>query len=125
MIGVNILSLHWHCVDEREHAASRAVHHADHGRRAPVVASAASPQSNSLASCPARNRVICLNDPHAANGIRFVRARVCDPAASASCDRVTYKPLLPFTPLPIKLTRASTIATVDSLGFTPGQNPCP
>lgn len=81
--------------------------------------------AGSLSSCPARNRLICMSDPNDPTCVRFVRVRVCDPADASACNGVTYKPLVPLVDLPIKMPRFTAIATAESLGFTPGDPPCP
>jgi len=80
-----------------------------------------------LPSCPARNRLICMNDPHADNCIRFVRARVCASIDSAgNCDPLNYQRVFPFLVLPgMKLPPAETIVPAGSLGFRVGDMPCP
>lgn len=82
---------------------------------------------SALPSCPARNRLICMNDPHADNCIRFVRARVCASMDSAgNCDRLNYQRVFPFLNLPwMKLPTAETIVPAGSLGFRVGDMPCP
>lgn len=80
---------------------------------------------SSLPSCPARNRLICLSDPYDAACIRLVRVRVCDPADASTCTPVPYKPMLPLVELPIRMPVFTAISTAESLGFTPGEAPCP
>ena len=81
--------------------------------------------TSSMPSCPARNRIICMSDPNSASCIRFVRARVCDPSNTGTCNAVQYKPLMPLVDLPINLPRSETIVTAGSLGFVAGATPCP
>jgi len=78
-----------------------------------------------MPSCPARNRLICLEDPNNPSCIRFVRVRVCDPADTGACNQVTYQTILPFISLPIRLPTSTTVVPAESLGFTPGMTPCP
>lgn len=77
----------------------------------------------SLPSCPAQNRHNCLGDPHGGSCIRFVRARVCDPADAAACKPVPYSSIMPLITLPLSLPTAPTIANAEALGFTPGAAP--
>jgi hypothetical protein len=79
---------------------------------------------SSLPSCAARNRVICMANRNDASCIRFVRARVCDPANTSECVAVRYRPLSGLIDLPIDLPRAPTIATAETLGFTSDMTTC-
>lgn len=78
-----------------------------------------------MPACPARNRVICTNDPNDSSCIRFVRARVCQSADDGACNALPYKTSFPFIDLPFHLPTAPTIASAESLGFVQGQLPCP
>ena len=78
-----------------------------------------------LPSCPANNRVNCMQDPYGASCIRLVRARICDPAVAGECRKVAYQPLFSFISLPFNLPRATAVATAETLGAPPGQAPCP
>jgi hypothetical protein len=80
--------------------------------------------TSSLASCPGKNRQICLSDPNASNCIRFVRVRVCDTANTTSCDKLNYQSFTDLVRLPVKLPTAPTIVPAESMGFTPGVGPC-
>lgn len=79
---------------------------------------------NALPSCTAQNRQTCMADPNALNCVRFVRARVCDPSNSTSCDAVGFQPLSLFVDLAVKLPTAPTIVPAESLGFLPGAAAC-
>jgi hypothetical protein len=82
-----------------------------------------------MPSCPARNRVICTANPNDPRCVRFVRVRICAPAGGAgptsSCEPVAYEPLIALVPLSLTLPTATTIAPVETLGYTPGMSPCP
>ena len=78
-----------------------------------------------LPSCPANNRVTCMQDPYAASCVRLVRARICDPAVAGECRKVAYQPLFSFMAIPFNLPRATAVATAETLGAPPGQAPCP
>lgn len=74
----------------------------------------------------AANRQICMENPRAANCIRFVQASVCDPAQNGECRAVTSQMLLPLVSLPVQLHRAVTIVPVESFGYVQGTlPPCP
>ena len=81
---------------------------------------------SALPGCPAGNRSNCLTDPHAANCIRFVRARICDTMdGSGNCERLRYEVLFPFIDVSGgKLPTAETIVPVGSLGAAIGAMPC-
>ncbi len=83
-------------------------------------------------SCPARNIVNCVNNPHAANCARLVRARLCQPGA-AECGTIPYEPLMPLMgalfngpggPL-LSVPNAVTVVPIQSLGYRPGMSACP
>ena len=78
-----------------------------------------------LPSCPANNRVNCLQNPYGPSCIRLVRARVCDPADTSQCRRVAYQPLFSFIPISLSLPRAPAVTPAETLGAAPGQAPCP
>lgn len=74
-------------------------------------------------TCVAQNIVNCLNDPKAANCVRFVRVRLCKTiASSGDCNRVPYEP---FVALPgidklgVNMPWFTAIAPVETMG-TPG-----
>lgn len=79
----------------------------------------------SLPSCPANNRITCMEDPYGASCIRLVRARICDPAVSGQCNRVGYQPLFSFVGMAFELPTATAVASVETLGAPPGAAPCP
>lgn len=76
-------------------------------------------------SCAAQNRQICMQNPNAANCIRFVQVSVCDTADSSNCKPVKSQLLLPMVELHLSLHKATTIATVESLGYVAGTSSCP
>lgn len=85
-----------------------------------------------LPGCPQRNRINCLDDPHGASCIRFVRARLCQPGVGARCERVPYRPILPLLGMmfpsgagAIRLPGASTMAVAESLGYADNPGFCP
>ena len=69
------------------------------------------------------NRQVCMMNPRAPTCIRFVQARVCDPADTGQCNRVTSQMLLPLVNLAVPFHRATTIVPVESLGYVPGTPP--
>lgn len=73
----------------------------------------------------AENRLICSGNPHAARCIRFVRARICTPGPEDDCVSVTSELMIPLLPLQARLSRATTIAPVETLGYVPGTPPPP
>lgn len=77
-----------------------------------------------LPVCPRRNREICMANPHAANCIRFVRARLCHEAGSAECNHALFEPLLPFVPLSFNLPHATSLRMTESFGSMPENTPC-
>lgn len=81
--------------------------------------------TGAMPSCPARNRVICMQDPNDPSCIRFVRVRMCDPGDSGACTQVSYQTIVPFVSLPVRLPMATTIVTAETLGFSPGMPLCP
>ncbi|USX29529.1 pilus assembly protein [Oxalobacteraceae bacterium OTU3CINTB1] len=78
-----------------------------------------------MPSCPANNRVNCMENPYGQSCIRLVRARICDPADTSQCARVAYQPLFSFIAIPLRLSRAPALRPVETLGAPPGQAPCP
>lgn len=87
---------------------------------------------SALPGCPQRNRINCLNDPHGASCIRFVRARLCLPGQGARCDSVSYRPILPLLGLvfpsgakAVRLPSGATVAVAESLGYPGNPNFCP
>ena len=87
---------------------------------------------NALPGCPQRNRINCLNDPHGASCIRFVRARLCLPGVGARCEGVPYRPVLPLLGMmfpsgagAIRLPSGTTMAVAESLGYPDNPGFCP
>lgn len=85
-----------------------------------------------MPGCPQRNRINCLNDPHGASCIRFVRARLCLPGAGARCDSVPYRPMLPLLGVmfpsgagAVRLPSGATVAVAESLGYPDNPDFCP
>ncbi|MDN2703982.1 MULTISPECIES: TadE/TadG family type IV pilus assembly protein [unclassified Janthinobacterium] len=85
-----------------------------------------------LPGCPQRNRINCLDDPHGASCIRFVRARLCQPGVGARCERVPYRPILPLLGMmfpsgagAIRLPSGTTMAVAESLGYADNPGFCP
>lgn len=73
----------------------------------------------------AHNRQICMINPHAANCIRFVEARICKSADGGSCEPVKSHMLLPVIDLRVPLPTAPTIALIETLGYVDGTAPPP
>ena len=80
---------------------------------------------SAMPSCPARNKVICTNDPNDPSCIRFVRARICQSGNGDSCTAVRYKTAFPLIDLPLPIPTAPTIVSAETLGFVEGMLPCP
>ncbi|MDN2711250.1 pilus assembly protein [Janthinobacterium sp. SUN118] len=87
---------------------------------------------SAMPGCPQRNRINCLDDPHGASCIRFVRARLCVPAQGARCEGVPYRPMLPLLGMmfptgaqAVRLPTGSTMAVAESLGYPGNPNFCP
>lgn len=78
-----------------------------------------------LPACTVNNRVTCMKDPYDASCIRFVRARICDPGVTSSCNSVQYKSLFSLVTLPLNLPKATAITNAETLGATVGAAPCP
>lgn len=76
-----------------------------------------------LPACPTANRINCARDPHGPSCISFVRVRLC--GAGPDCPQLDYEPLLPMVPVPEKMPPASALVAAESLGYAPGQLPCP
>lgn len=77
-----------------------------------------------LPACPQENLVNCIDDPHGASCIRFVRARLCLPGAGADCAPVPYAPLLPGLAslfsragVSVPMGVAATVTPAASLGY--------
>ncbi|XLZ68429.1 TadE family protein [Massilia sp. SR12] len=77
-----------------------------------------------LPACPLANRINCARDAQGAGCIRFVRVRLC--GAGPACPPLPYAGLVPsLIPVPASLPAATTLAPAESLGYLPGQAPCP
>lgn len=76
-----------------------------------------------LPADPAANRQICQANPNAPTCIRLVRTQICNPEVADQCERVQYQMLFPLINISLPLPRATTTATAESLGYTPGQAP--
>jgi len=66
-----------------------------------------------------------MKNPYDASCIRLVRARICDPAATGSCQRVRYQTLFSLVSLPLNLPMATAIVPAETLGAAAGAAPCP
>lgn len=73
----------------------------------------------------AQHRQLCMNTPNAANCVRLIQVRICDPGDSDECQSVKSRMMLPLIDLRVPLHRATSIATVESLGYVAGASPCP
>ena len=49
---------------------------------------------NTSLTCPSQNISTCLSDPNGASCIRFVQARLCQPGGGATCNPVSYTPMV-------------------------------
>lgn len=78
-----------------------------------------------MPGCPLANRINCTRDPHGASCIRFVRVRLCGNDGGSGCPALEYQPISPLVAVPATLPPASVTVPAESLGFTPGQPPCP
>ena len=85
-----------------------------------------------MPACPQRNRINCLDDPHGASCIRFVRAQLCVPGTDGNCERVPYRPILPLLDLlfpagagTVRLPSGVTLAVAESLGYQENPDFCP
>lgn len=76
-----------------------------------------------LPACPMANRINCAREPHGSACISFIRVRLC--GSGAGCPALAYEPLLPMVPVPDAMPSASTLVAAESLGYSPGQAPCP
>ncbi|KQZ25948.1 TadE/TadG family type IV pilus assembly protein [Duganella sp. Root1480D1] len=76
-----------------------------------------------LPACPLANRINCARDPHGPSCISFVRVSLC--GSGADCPALSYEPLLPMVPVPAVMPSSSALVAAESLGYTPGQSPCP
>ncbi|WP_426077055.1 TadE/TadG family type IV pilus assembly protein [Janthinobacterium sp. PSPC3-1] len=85
-----------------------------------------------MPACPQRNRINCLDNPHGASCIRFVRAQLCLPGTGGSCERVPYRPILPLLEMlfpsgaqAVRLPSGVTLAVAESLGYQDNPAFCP
>lgn len=85
-----------------------------------------------MPGCPQRNRINCLDDPHGASCIRFVRARLCVPGDGGRCESVPYRPILPLLNVmfpsgagAVRLPNGATMAVAESLGYPDNPGFCP
>ncbi|MEG1325887.1 MAG: TadE/TadG family type IV pilus assembly protein [Janthinobacterium sp.] len=85
-----------------------------------------------MPACPQRNRINCLDDPHGASCIRFVRARLCVPGDGGRCEQVPYRPILPLLGAlfpsgaqAVRLPSGLTMAVAESLGYPGNTAFCP
>jgi len=95
---------------------------------------AAAPVS-AMPGCPQRNRINCLDDPHGASCIRYVRAQLCLPGSGntgGSCERVPYRPILPMLDSlfpsgarAVRLPSGVTLVVAESLGYQDNPTFCP
>lgn len=77
-----------------------------------------------LPACPLANRINCARDAQGSSCIRFVRVRLC--GSGPGCAPLPYVGLAPsLIPVPASLPPATTLAPAESLGYVPGQAPCP
>ncbi len=76
-----------------------------------------------LPACPLANRINCARDSHGPGCISFVRVRLC--GDGAGCPALAYEALLPMVPVPALMPPSSTLVSAESLGYAPGQAPCP
>lgn len=68
----------------------------------------------------AENKHNCAIDPYASNCIRLVRARICNPTVTASCEPMKFKPVTSLFELEIALPIATTIVKSQSFGSGTG-----
>lgn len=81
--------------------------------------------TGSMPSCPARNKLNCMNNPNASNCIRAVQVSICAEGMTGNtCTPVTYQPVVPLIYLPAKLPNALTIVNAETLGYKTGDIPC-
>lgn len=81
--------------------------------------------TGALPSCAARNRQICMADPHSGSCVRFVQVRICDPGNASACVAVRSQGVFPLVSLPLPIPKATTIALVETLGYRQSMSPCP
>lgn len=79
-----------------------------------------------LPACPLANRSNCTRDRHGASCISFVRVRIC--GDGPGCPALALEPMMPALLGPVAppaLPQAATLVAAESLGYAPGQAPCP
>lgn len=79
-------------------------------------------------ACPEQNLATCMANPNGPACIRYVRVRICQAGVSASCERITYQPLVDvggfFGGIP--LPNFEIVTPAGSLGLAPGAvSTCP
>lgn len=77
-----------------------------------------------MPSCPARNRVTCAGNPNDPQCIRFIRARICDPADASACAPVHFQSLFGLFPSGAVLPTSTTIVPAETLGYSAGAATC-
>lgn len=78
-----------------------------------------------LPACPPQNLANCRADPAAANCVRFVRVRLCQPGAGAVCAPLAYAPLLApgwLLPPALALPTFAAVRPAGTLGYVAGQS---
>jgi Flp pilus assembly protein TadG len=85
----------------------------------------------SPAPCPPQNVINCLNDPHAANCVRFVRARICRNDVGGACAPIAYVPFVsllsvvfPSGANAVNVPMATSIVPVEAYGDSAGTPGC-
>jgi hypothetical protein len=68
----------------------------------------------------ADNRHHCAVDPYAGDCVRLVRVRICNPAITASCEPMKFRPMTALFNFQIPLPTATTIVKSQSFGAGPG-----
>lgn len=68
---------------------------------------------------PSENRKACVTDPYDVNCIRLVRARICDPGISATCQPMKLNLLTSFFHVELSLPISQTIKKAQSFGTFP------
>jgi hypothetical protein len=63
------------------------------------------------------NRRNCAVDPYAANCVRFVRVRVCNPQNVNGCDPMMFRTLTSIVPFSIQLPLATSVAQAQTMGL--------
>jgi cbb3-type cytochrome oxidase subunit 3 len=80
----------------------------------------------SMPSCPAKNKLNCMNNPNGASCIRAIQVRICAEGMTGNtCTPVAYQPIVSLIYLPVDLPQALTIVNAETLGYKTGDIPCP